>query len=302
MRERIGNYVVRHFQAAVNSLGQLSRMPLASFMTCLVIGISLALPTALFVALKNLDTVAGRLHKTMQITLYLKADSKEADANQLLTTLQQLPQIQSAKIVSPTEGLQEIQQQAGFEGAFENLPNNPLPWVILIEPKSVQALGELTQTLREMPHVETLQLDKLWVERLNTLMTFAQRATYALAAFLGLAVLIIVNNAIRSATQQNQREIEVIKLIGGTSGFIRRPFLYAGIIYGLLGGIIAWQLVDILLLLLNPSLQHLGELYNSQFQLMGIGLKNTLMLLFFSMLLGLLGSWFAVTRYLKSSF
>lgn len=296
----IRNYFTRHCQAAINSLGQLSRAPLANFMTCFVIGITLALPTALFVGLKNFASLGGNLQQTSQITLYLKSNSKEADITKLKETLVSNPDISTVNVISPEQGLKELQQQAGFAGAFVELSDNPLPWTIMVLPKSIQELETLSQSLKDLPLVDSVQLDKIWVKRLASLISLAQRLVYALTIFLGSAVFLIINNAIRSATQQHQKEIEIIKLIGGTFAFIRRPFLYAGMIYGLLGGIIAWQLVDILLLLLRSPVIHLTEVYQSSFHLAGIGLSNTLILLVSSMVLGLLGSWFAVTRHLKS--
>jgi cell division transport system permease protein len=295
----LSNYILRHCQAAVNSLGQLSRAPLASIMTCFVIGITLALPTALFVALKNFNNIGGNLQQTMQVTAYLKAQSKEKDAIELGQKFEANPNVASVQIISPEEGLKELQQQIGFTGSLTELPDNPLPWAIVIAPKLAKHLEPLAQTLQELPLVDSVQLDEAWVKRLASLMSLAQRAVYALTIFLGIAVFLIINNAIRGATQQNQKEIELIKLIGGTPSFIRRPFLYAGMLYGLLGGIIAWQLVDLLTLFLKTPIMELANLYTSEFQLAGIGLRNTLILLASSMLLGFMGSWLAVTRHLK---
>lgn len=300
MPRMMSNYFMRHCQAAVNSLGQFSRVPLASFITCLIIGIALALPTALFIGLKNIETIGGHLQKTMQITVFLKLNNKESDVNKLVRNLQMDPEIASIKIISPDQGLKELQQQAGFQGISMVLPDNPLPWALVVLPKSPDDLEAIAQVLQKLPQVDSLQLDKLWVKRLESLMSLAQRGIYALTIFLSIAVFLIINNAIRSATQQNSKEIEIIKLIGGTHAFIRRPFLYAGMIYGLLGGIIAWQLVDILMLLLKEPILNLTSLYNSQFLIIGIGLSNTLILLGSSMFLGFLGSWLAVTRHLKT--
>lgn len=300
MRRIILHYVTRHSQAAMSSLGQLSRVPFASFITCLIIGIALAFPTALFVTLKNFSSISGNLQQTTQITLYLKLGNKEKDVSQFVQNLRKNPLVDSIKIISPEQGLKELQQQAGFEGALVELTDNPLPWTLIVAAKTADELEPLAQSLQSLPQVDSLQLNKLWVKRLAGLISLAQRTTYALAIFLSISVFLLISNAIGAATRKNEKEIEIIKLIGGTHAFIRRPFLYAGIIYGLLGGIIAWQLVDILMLLLKSPIRELTGLYNSQYQIIGIGLSKTLILLGVSMLLGLLGSWLAVSRHLKT--
>jgi len=303
-RSSIIGYGLRHIQAGLNSLGQLSRAPIATFITCLVIGITLALPVALFVLLKNVDVLGQKLEQNTQITLYLKPDVNASQAAVLLKKLNDNNLIASARTISPTAGLEELQQQSGVSDMLTELQNNPLPWAVVIVPTSDQqtpaALSALSDTLKQLPEVAAVQLDSSWIERLFALLTLAHRMTYALALFLGMAVLLIVNNCIRSATQTHQKEIDIIKLIGGTRAFIRRPFLYAGMIYGLLGGIIAWQLVDLFLLWLKSPIQHLISLYNSTFQIMGLNPIDTLLLLLCSVALGWLGSWLAATRYLLS--
>lgn len=296
----ITNYISRHCQAALYSLGQISRVPLASVMTCLVIGIALALPMALLVGLKNFKNISDTLQQTMQITLYLKAGVKETQVTKLISQLKNNSAIATLQPISPSQGLQELQQQVGFQQPLVELPNNPLPWTVIILPHSANQLEMLANTLQQLPLVDSVQLDRLWIKRLSSFMSFLQRGTYALAIFLGIAVFLIINSTIRSTTQQNQKEISIIQLIGGTDAFIRRPFLYAGMIYGLFGGIIAWLLVDCLALLLRTPLANLTNLYSHPYQLLGIGLYNTMILLGFSMLIGLLASWLAVARCLKN--
>lgn len=299
------SYTTRHLQAALNSIGQLSRAPFTSLVTCLVIGIALALPMALFVLLKNMETLSHNFQQSTQMTLYLKQDVKESQADSLVSNLKKNPEILSVTAISPQKGLQELQQQAGIDNVLSDLQNNPIPWAIVIVPaKSFQSsdkLADLSQALKQNPEVDSVQMDALWVERLFTLMTLAHRGIYALTLFLGIGVMLIVNNCIRSAIQNNKKEIDVIKLIGGTHSFIRRPFLYAGMIYGLLGGIIAWQLVDLMLVWLGQPVSHLANLYHSQFSLAGISFADTLLLLVSSIALGLLGSWLTVTRFLRTS-
>lgn len=293
------NYLTRHLQALINCFGQLGRTPLASFMTCLIIGIALAFPTLLFVSLKNLEGITTHLQETMQITLFLKNNTKELEAKKFVDQLHKNLHIRHIKAISPEEGFKELQEQTGFQGPSLSLPKNPLPWTLIVLPNKIEQMDSLIAKLKKMPEIDALQLDHLWIQRLNSLLSFGMRFFISLAIFLGLAIFLIINNVIRAATQQSRKEIQIIKLIGGTFAFIRRPFLYAGILYGLLGGIIAWQLVDILLIILKEPLYHVATLYQSSFQLKGIGLSNTLILLGSSMLLGLLASWLAVTRYLK---
>ncbi|MES2218179.1 MAG: permease-like cell division protein FtsX [Pseudomonadota bacterium] len=301
----LSNYLVRHTQAALNSVGQLSRSPFNTVMTCVVIGIALALPLALFVLLKNVEVLSHNFQQSNQLTLYLKPEVNEAQTNDLLKILKKNPAINQVTAISPDQGLKELQEQAGIANPLSDLSGNPLPWAIVVLPATTlhtpAALTTLGNNLKQNPEVDAVQLDVVWAQRLYALVALAHRFVYALSIFLGLGVLLIVNNCIRSATQHNKKEIDVIKLIGGTHAFIRRPFLYTGMIYGLLGGIIAWQSVDLLLLWMKTPSSQLAQLYHSQFQLAEINLHETLMLLGGSIVLGFTGALVAVTRHLRAN-
>lgn len=297
-------YGIRHAQAALNSFEQLSRAPLTTFITCLVIGITLALPMALYVILKNVDIVGQKLQQSTEITVYLKQDVTEDQTQHLAHSLQTNHLIQSLHVISPNEGLKELEHTAGTLDLLAEIRANPLPWAIAITPVAsqnlAQNLNDLAIMLRTIPQVESAQLDSLWVQRLVAITHLSHRLVYAFGLLFSLAVLLIVNNCIRAATQFHEKEIEVIKIIGGTRSFIRRPFLYAGMLYGLLGGIIAWQLVDIFLIWLERPVQKLSTLYHHAFSLSGLSVDDTFSLLGLSIFLGCTGSWFAVTRYLQT--
>ena len=116
---------------------------------------------------------------------------------------------------------------------------------------------------------------------------------------LSVAVLLIIGNTIRLDIQNRREEIEVSKLIGASNAFIRRPFLYTGLWYGLMGGILAWIITMISLVLMENPVRKLALLYESEFRLTGLGLGDTSLLLLISCSLGLAGSWIAVSRHLK---
>jgi len=296
------NYFTRHIQSGLYSLGKLSRAPLSSLMTCLIIGIALALPAVLFITLKNAELIDRSFKNTLEMTLYLKQDATPADVRSLLGRLKNQNAIKNVRAISPNDGLKELQQQAGFDASLGSLQDNPLPWTVVISPvdavNNPARFEQLRLHLQQLPSVDTVQLDILWVKRLTSFITLAHRIMYALSIFLGMAVLLIVNNTIRSATEQHHKEIEIIKLIGGTYAFIRRPFLYVGMLYGLLGGLVSWLLVVLLMLALKSPSEHLAELYGSHFSLTGMSFGNLLILLGGSAGLGLIGSWLAVTRHL----
>lgn len=302
-RLRLDTWLLRHLQVALASLGRLVRAPLSSLMTSAVIGIALALPSGLHLLLDNTQTLSGSWEGAATISIYLKQESSREQVESLAARLRRQQGIAEVRLISRDQALTEFRRLSGFGEVLDTLGENPLPDVLVIEPdaahSSPRTAGELLNRLRKADEVDFAQLDMQWVRRFHALTEIAGRAVLVLATLLGLAVLLVVVNTIRLEIQNRHTEIEITKLIGATDAFIRRPFLYSGIWYGLLGGIIAWLLVSLSLWLLDAPVARLAELYGSGFELAGLGFTRSMLLLGGSTLLGLGGSWIAVGRHLN---
>ncbi len=299
---RLLAYCLNHAQVVVSSLGKLYRTPVSTLMTVAVIGIALAFPTGLYVLLKNMQVVSGGWDGATQISLFASMDVSDERAAELGQELRQMPEIDKLHVLTRNEAMQEFQALSGFGEALEALENNPLPAVLIIHPDKAHSapaqIELLTQKLRAIPEIELAQLDMQWVERLYTMMEIGERGILVIAVLLALAVLLTVGNTIRLDIQGRRDEIVIIKLIGATDAFIRRPFLYTGLWYGVLGGAIAWVMVVASLGVLSDPVQRLAGLYGSSFSLSSLGLGTGTALLAVSILLGLTGSWIAVSRHL----
>jgi cell division transport system permease protein len=296
-------WLQRHAQVLLSSLGRLVRLPLSTLMTSAVIGIALALPVGLHVLIDNLQQLSGGWQQGANISLFLKQELSDEQATELADKLRRHQRIASIQVIGKAAALEEFRQLSGFGEAIEALDTNPLPVLLVVRPKAefsdAQGAQRLVQELSLLPEADRVQLDLQWVKRLQALARIAQRGVLVLTSLLGLAVVLVVGNTIRLEIQHRHAEIEISKLIGATDSFIRRPFLYTGIWYGLFGGILAWLLVSLSIGLLSGPVSGLAGLYQSSFQLGSLGAGGTLMLLIGSAGLGLGGSWLAVARHLN---
>jgi cell division transport system permease protein len=303
LRARLDVWVLRHAQVALASLGRLSRSPLSTLMTAAVIGVALALPTGLHLLLKNVQTLSGTWDGAATISLFVEHGGDSGATSRLLERLRDNPKIDRLRVIDPDSALAEFQRLSGFGEALDALEANPLPPVVVVQPRgshSAPAAAEaLVAELRALPEVDIAQLDLQWVKRFHAITEIARRGALVIASLLALAVLLIVGNTIRLEIQGRREEIEVTKLIGATDAFIRRPFLYSGLWYGLAGGAIAWLLVALSLGALSGPVQRLALLYGSGFDLVSVDRGTLLALLAGSGLLGLAGSWLAVSRHLS---
>jgi cell division transport system permease protein len=273
-------------------------------MTAAVIGIALALPAGLHVLLQNVQRLSTGWEGTAQMSLFLKQDVSEKSIQTLAKTLRKWDGVAEVRYISRKQALEEFRKLSGFGGALDSLNENPLPAVLVVRPTSEAAepaqMELLLAKVRELKPVDLAQLDMEWVRRLSGIIELGKRGVLLLGGLLALAILLVVGNTIRLTILNRRDEIIVTKLIGATNAFIRRPFLYTGFWYGLMGAVLAWILVGILLGLLNDPVNRLSFLYNSQFSLGGIDFETTAILLSSGIMLGLLGSWLAVGRHLQA--
>jgi cell division transport system permease protein len=292
-----------HRLSAADSLFRVLDNPGSSLLTWLVIGIALALPVGLSITLDNVDRLSANWQSPSQISLFLAQSADEQAAVELATRIQARADVQRATVVSREQALAEFRETSGFGDVLDSLRDNPLPNLVLVSPVEGVAgdgLTGLQADLQSHEAVEEAVLDMAWLQRLNQLMALGRRAVLAVGGMLILGVLLILGNTIRLAIESRRDEIVIVKLVGGSNGFVRRPFLYTGLWYGVGGGLLAALVVGVALWFLGEPVSRLTQLYDSRFELRGLGLMGSLNLVIMGGVLGLAGAWLAVGRHLKS--
>ena len=293
-----------HASVALDSLRRMASNRSSSIMTAAVIGIALAMPSGLYLLLNNVEQLNSSWDGRASLSIFLKDSVAPAEATQLEQTVLGWPEVESVELITPQQALEEFSRHSGFADVLGTLERNPLPNVLIIQPVAAHAAPDTAAALRDkfnqLPETEFAQLDLEWVQRLSAMIDFAQRGVLVISSLLALAVLLVIGNTIRLEIQNRRDEVVVIKLIGATNGFVRRPFLYSGIWYGALGAIIAWLLVEVSFMVLSAPVTRLAGLYQSGFSLQTLPLQLLLLLLGTGILLGLLGSWLAVGRHLSA--
>lgn len=301
--QRLAAWRLHHREMLVAGFARLYRRPVATGMTVAVIGIALALPASLLVLVQNVRQVSGSWEGAARISVFLKQGLGDQDVQQAVASVRAIDGVADVRVITAAQALAEFKTRSGFGDAVNLLGENPLPAVLIITPDAAhsapQTASRLGQALQQLPQVDQVKLDVQWLRRLQAILNILGRGVWIVGCLLGLAVILIVGNTIRLDIEGRRTEIEVSKLIGATDRFIRRPFLYYGAGYGLVGGLLAWLLVSLSLGLLAGPVRHLAGLYGSGFTLSGEGLTGALLLLAGGALLGWLGAWLAVARHLR---
>lgn len=297
-------YFARHAQTLVGSLGRLAQQPFASFMTMGVIGVAIALPLLLSLFLANARLATGSLNEAFDLSVYLDKKAPAGRAQALSKLLSVRGDVAQVRIITAEQALTQFRADSGFGKALDALTDNPLPDTLVVTPTLDASTPVGTERLKAaiagLADVATVQLDTEWVKRLHGILDVLRRVLILTAVLLGVGIVLIVSNTIRLDIQNRRAEIEVMKLVGASDGFARRPFLYSGLWYGLGGGILALALVGVAAGVLASPVSNLASLYGSTFRLQGLNFPTVAAVLLLASGLAWAGSWLAATRHIRA--
>ncbi len=300
----INAYFARHAQVLVGSLGRIVHQPFATLMTMGVIAIALALPLFLSLLLQNARVATGNWNEAYDLSVYMDKKAGTGRVQSLAKQLKARGDVAAVRIITADQALAEFRNDSGFGKALDALSDNPLPDTLVVTPTLTASTPQGTETLKAaiaaMSDVQTVQIDTEWVKRLHAMLDLLRRVVLLTGGLLGVGIVLIVSNTIRLDILNRRAEIEVMKLVGASDGFARRPFLYSGIWYGLGGGLLALTLVAVASTVLARPVAQLAFLYGSDFRLEGLKLVVGLGVLSLAVALSWLGSWLAATRHIRA--
>ena len=297
------NLFNQHRAALILTVNRLLDMPWTTLLTVLVIGIALSLPLGLYLLVDNLGRIAANSKGQPEISIFLKDNAGSALQRDLDAKLKARPEVKEYRFVPRDAALKELSQNMGLSDAAAILGKNPLPDAFVVTTKDVdpERLDQLRQDMQAWPGVQSAKLDSEWARRLNAFLRLGQQAVWLLAALLGFALAAVGFNTIRLQILALREEVEVSRLLGATDAFIRRPYLYLGMLQGLLGGLAAWLIVASAFALINLRVAEIASLYSLNFLLDSLSWRDGLAVLVSAASLGWLGAYLAANQHLRGA-
>lgn len=296
--------VLNIIRQGIHSLGEMWRTTTASMMTIAVLGVSLTLPTTLYLVVKNVQQVSSGFENASEISLFVKQGLSDKDTQRLVKRLNLYPEISDVTYISNETALKEFKQVSGFGQALDYLDSNPLPSVISVTPTKRHSKPEtarkLLAKLEDEREIDFGKLDIEWLERLNALLSLLRESVITIAFLLLTSVILIIGNTIRLSIMDKKEEIQVMKLVGATNQFIQTPFLWTGIWYGVIGGFFAYICIELMMWWLGSAVSEVAGVYQAEFLLQGLSFFEFMNLILLAVLLGLFGSYLSVKRYIKA--
>ncbi len=303
MPSGISIWLKQHRTAAKNAINHLLRSPLSTLLTIFVVAIALSLPAALQVVIKNLESGHTTINEQAKITLYLKVGSDEADSTALIQQFKSNDALLDIQYISADQALRDFQVESELGNTLNSLKKNPLPASIIITPDTrklnINDIELLISDYQTLESVDLAKIDVSWLKRLFSIIELAKHFAIGVSLFLIFAVFILIGNTIRNLGQSFQEEIAISKLVGATDAYVRRIFLYSGLIYGLLGSIFGLIFVFIGILWITPHMNELTDLYNAEMNLAGPSFGDIFTLITIGSVLGLGGAWVAANRMIN---
>jgi cell division transport system permease protein len=293
-------FLAQHRAALRDALRRLFASPLNTLLSLMVIGVALALPSAGWVALDNLRSIAGNASGVQQISIFMAIDASKKEVSEIESRLRDTNP-GSWRLVPKDEALKRLQSSEGMAEIIASLPRNPLPDAYVVEPRDTQpeSMEQLAKTFSDWPKVAHVQLDSAWVKRFDAFLRIGKLSITLLGSLFAGALVAVTFNTIRLQILAQAAEIEVAKLIGATDAFIRRPFHYFGAMQGALGGLFAALLVGAGSLLLAAPVGELVALYGGNFVLHGLSAVSIAALAAIGAALGWLGAQLSVAIHLR---
>jgi cell division transport system permease protein len=295
------NWLNQHAQAIKLVLTRMHYNKLSTFMISLVIAVAMCVPGVFYMGVDHLSKLSNHMQDETEISLFLKLDASPNVASEIDAALAKNTAIKQYHLVTKDQAWKDLKAKAEsnkIDNEVSQLTKNPLPDAFFIQAKSADpaALETLKNELQGIPGVDQAVLNAEWAKRLSSILALGTKIILFIAALLALALLVIIGNTVRMQILTQKEEIIVSKLIGATTSFIRTPFLYAGMIYGLFGGLLAIVILTLIVQLYNQSVTQLSNLYSSDFSLPWFNIPLYIAIIISSILIGWLGSYLSVTR------
>ena len=270
------------------------RAPLLSTLSVTTIAFSLFVVGLFGLVAVNLQRALREVAERVEIVAYVLPGTPIETLTLAQKDIEAFPEVQAATYVSEDEALQRARRElVEFRNVLQELERNPLPASIEVKLKphfrDVEHVNDVAERLRGFGFVDDVRFGREWVEIVDRLRQVAAGVGLLLGAAFAAVAVIIIGTTIRMAVLQRSREIAIMRLVGATDGFIRRPFLLQGAIKGMLGGLAAIGLSYGAYALINRWLIHAAFFSREQ----------AVAIVGFGMLIGFVGSAASVGRHLR---
>jgi cell division transport system permease protein len=226
------------------ALNAFRRAPLLSGLSAAMIGLSLFLLGLFGLVAWNVRQVLRQVESRVEVVAYLRDTADPAAIAAGEETIRAMPQVRDVRYVTREQALAKAREELPeFGTVFGGLETNPLPasYEITLQPdqKGPETVEAIAKQTADLPFVEDVRYGSEWLDKVYLLRRAAGIATLVLGSAFAVVASLIIGAAIRMAIYARREEISIMRLVGATESFVRRPFLLEGLFTGIIGGVLA---------------------------------------------------------------
>ena len=271
------------------------RAPLLSALSVTTIAFSLFVLGLFGLVTVNIRHTIGDVAERVEVVAYLRRGTPIETVTMAAQDIEAFPEVESVSHITEAQALARARRDLReFQDIFQDLETNPLPASLEVRLKprfrDARSAAAVADRLRSFAFVDDVRYGRDWIEKLDRLRNIAGAVGVVVGAAFAIVAIIIIGTTIRMAVLQRSREIAIMRLVGATDGFIRRPFLLEGLLKGLLGGVVALGLSYGAYALIDAYLIR-AAFFTAAQAVSGVAAGGVL---------GLLGSLVSVGRHLRS--
>ncbi|RRN01700.1 permease-like cell division protein FtsX [Bibersteinia trehalosi] len=278
----------------------------ATFLTVLVIAVSLTIPTVSYLLWKNTSQAVSQFYPEPELTIYLHKNLAEHDVNVVVENIRHFEneKMENLHYISRQQSMEEFRAwSATLSDALDILDDNPLPAVVVLKPKkafrSTNHMITFRDGLQQIKGVQDVRLDNDWIAKLAALSTLIARVAITCTLLMFFAVFLVISNSVRSDVANRRASIDVMQLLGATDYFISRPFVYVAMIYGFLGSLLAMLFSMMTISYFTGVVRYVADMFTVKFEIHGFNASEMLLIVVSSVFLGWLSANIATNRYIQ---
>jgi cell division transport system permease protein len=268
--------------------------------TTIVLSVLIVSTTALFFI--NANDIMNSWKKGIKIMAYLNPNVPESDLPDIRHKIQKMYGVEKVQFISKEDALETLKKQMNRQlSILTDLKENPLPDAFEIRmissSQSWDKVETLSKKIESLPSVEEVEYGKRWLSRFEKVFNLFRLAGYSLGGIFFMATIFIIANTIRLVLYARREELDIMRLVGASSGFIKIPFYIEGIIIGVLGGIIGLAILFGAFFIISSKVDQ--DFVSGLFHIRFLPLWSLIVILFGTMLVGWLGCYLSLKQFLK---
>ncbi|WP_100405434.1 permease-like cell division protein FtsX [Bacillus solitudinis] len=289
----------RHVKEGTKNLGRSGWMTFASISA---VAVMLFVVGVFLLLILNMNHIASMVEDDVEVHVYIELTASPEQQDELRAQIETTPHIESVDYLNKEEGLNQLIDSLDEQGqVFESIRSeNPLNDKFVVRAVDPQLTEEIALKIEQMPYVERINYGKDWVDRLFAVTNLVRTIGVILVLGMMFTAMFLIANTIKLTIVSRKREIQIMKLVGATNGFIRWPFFVEGILLGLVGALVP-------IVVIGFGYSYIFENFGERLELVFFSLLPVFphmweiagLLLSIGVFIGVWGSMMSVRKFLK---